>query len=183
MTGISADGALPGVTGEQAQNGENLQPAQKHIQNQDQLAQNTESAEIAGWAYGFQAGADVVEAAQHGGEVGAGGEAVQAQQQETDEQDEHIGNQVSVGAFHHLFVHRLVIVPDHLDPIWVQHLQETAAKALKQQNNPGNLNAAAGGAGTGADDLDPGLYAYFWSRGLVASDRKYELYPFARTDA
>ena len=130
MTGISADGALPGVTGEQAQNGENLQPAQKHIQNQDQLAQNTESAEIAGWAYGFQAGADVVEAAQHGGEVGAGGEAVQAQQQETDEQDEHIGTQLSVGAIHHRFVPCLIIVRDLLTPIKMKHLQKTAAKAL-----------------------------------------------------
>ena len=71
-----SNGAVPGVAGEEAENGENFQPAQQHIEDEHQLAQNAEAAEIAGGANGLQTGADVVEAAQHGGEIGACGESV-----------------------------------------------------------------------------------------------------------
>ena len=68
--------ANPGIFGKQNQNGEDFQPACQHGQGQGQLGQGAELGEIAGGANGFQTGADVVEAAQHGGEIGACGESV-----------------------------------------------------------------------------------------------------------
>ena len=57
---------VPGVAGEEAEDGENLQSAQQHIENQDQFAQRTEAGKVAGGSHSLQARADVVEAAQDG---------------------------------------------------------------------------------------------------------------------
>ena len=57
---------VPGVAGEEAEDGEYLQSAQQHIENQDQFAQRIEVGEVAGGSHSLQARADVVEAAQDG---------------------------------------------------------------------------------------------------------------------
>ena len=57
---------VPGVAGEEAEDGEYLQSAQQHIENQNQFAQRTEAGKVAGGSHSLQARADVVEAAQDG---------------------------------------------------------------------------------------------------------------------
>lgn len=57
---------VPGVAGEEAEDGEYLQSAQQHIENQDQFAQRTEAGEVAGGSHSLKARADVIEAAQDG---------------------------------------------------------------------------------------------------------------------
>ena len=87
---------FPGASGEQCQNGENLQSSGKHIHDQNKLAKGTVGGEIAGGAYGFQAGTNVVETGQYGSNVSADGEAVQRYQNVADDNKDHIGGQIGV---------------------------------------------------------------------------------------
>ena len=65
--------AFPAVAAEKDQNGEDLQAACQHIEDQHQLGKRAEKAEIAGRAYGLHTGTDVIEAGQHRRKVGADG--------------------------------------------------------------------------------------------------------------
>lgn len=89
--------ALPGASGEQHQNGENFQTACQHTEGQQQLTEAAVSAKVAGGADSVQAGADVIEGGQGGGQVGLYGEAVQGQQSEDQNHNHHIGGKIGVG--------------------------------------------------------------------------------------
>ena len=67
---------FPGAAGGQNQDREDLQASGQHIDDQNQLGEDTIAAEVAGGTDRFQPGSDVVEAGQHGGEIRGRGEAV-----------------------------------------------------------------------------------------------------------
>ena len=93
----------PGASGEQHQNGEDLQTAGQHIQRQNDLAENGKAGKIAGGANGGKAGADVIEAGQHSRQPGvhAADKGVYGNKQEADDDADHIGSGVGIGVVQH----------------------------------------------------------------------------------
>ena len=142
----------PGAAGEEGQNGENLQTACQHIEDQHQLGKGAVGAEITGGAHGLQTGTDVVEAGQHRGDVGGGGKTVQRDEDDADDDNDHISGQVGIGVIQNLFIYHLVVVSHHLDFPGMDDLADIAAEALEQKQHPHAFDAAAGGSRAGADD-------------------------------
>ena len=60
---------FPGAAGGQNQDREDLQASGQHIDNQNQLGEDTVAAEVAGGTDRLQPGTDVVEAGQHSGQI------------------------------------------------------------------------------------------------------------------
>ena len=141
---------FPNIAAEQHQHGEYLQTARQHSPGQDQLAQGGVGGEIAGGADGFEAGTDVIEGTQHRGEVGAHGKTVQRNDGEDNKDNQHIGCQIGIGVVQNLLADGIAVVAHHLHLAGIQHLTDIPAQSLHQQQKPGNLQTAAGGAGAGA---------------------------------
>ena len=150
----------PGAPGEQNQNGEDLQTARQHGPAEDQLAQVAVGTEIAGGAHSLQTGADIVEAGQHRGEIGACGEAVQRDDGKYRKENDHIGGEVGVGVVQDLLIHDGTVVADYFYLPGVQHLPDVPAQTLHQQQDPGHLQAAAGGACAGTHHHQAQQYGF-----------------------
>ena len=141
---------FPGAPGQQHQNGEDLQTACQHGTGEHKLAEITVLTEVAGRTYSLDAGADVIEGTQSGGEIGSHGEAIQGYQRKHHKQDDHIGGKVGIGVGKDLFVHGLTVVADDLYLPGIEHLTDVSAQTLDEQKQPGDLQAAAGRACAGA---------------------------------
>ena len=141
---------LPGASGEQHQNREDLKTAGQHIQNQNQLGKRAVDGKIAGGTHGFQAGADVVEAGENSRKVRLNGKAVQRDDHEANEHNDHISSKVGVAIAENLLADRLIVVPDDLNLLGMQNLLNVSAEAFHQQQQSGAFQTAAGGTGTGA---------------------------------
>ena len=140
---------LPGAAGEKNQNGENLQSACQHIQDQYQLGQHAVACIITGRTDCLQTGTNIIKACQHRAEIRTDGESIQRDHNKTEQQYDHVGRQVRIGAVQNLFVHHLIIDADGLNPAVMQHLMDVSPENLEQQQRPGTLQTASGGAGAG----------------------------------
>ena len=139
----------PGAAGDQHQHREDLQSSRQHIQDQNDLGKIAEAGEVAGGTNGFQTWADVVKTGQYRGEIGSGGEVVQTDQQEADDDNDYIGSQIGIGVVQDPLLDRLTVAADNLNLSGMQDLADIPPQALKDQQHPGYFDAAAGGAGAG----------------------------------
>ena len=140
----------PGAAGDQHQHREDLQSSRQHIQDQNDLGKIAEAGEVAGGTNGFQTWADVVKTGQYRGEIGSGGEVVQTDQQEADDDNDYIGGEIGVGVAQYPFVYDPVIAANHLYFFRIQNLPDVPPQILEQQQHPGAFEAATGGACAGA---------------------------------
>ena len=143
--------ALPGASGEENQHGEDFQTACQHGPAEHQFAQITELTEIAGRTHSLQTGTDVVEGAEHGREIGSHRKTIQRNNQKDQKYDHHVSREIGIGVVQDLFIHNTAVVPDDLYPAWIEHFTDIPANTFQQEQQTGNLQTAAGGAGTGAN--------------------------------
>jgi len=142
----------PSAPGKKNQHGENLKPACQHIQDQNNFGQGTETIEITSGTNGLNARANVVEAGQNSGQIGAGRKIVQRNKQIADNEDDQVGGKIGVGVGQHCFTDTFSVVADYFDLSRMQNLPDIAAQILKQQQDTGALYATASGACAGTYD-------------------------------
>ena len=137
---------------EQNQHGEQLQTARQHIENQHPFAEDVEGAEIAGGTDHRKTGADVVDGGGHGGEGGDDILSLDADEQDGQTEDQHIGGQVDIDGPDGLMVHGTAL---HLDPVDGPGMDVRAdlpEGGFEEDEDAADLDAAAGGACAGADE-------------------------------
>ena len=143
---------FPGGAGEQSQNGEDLQSASQHIEDQDQLAEGAVASKITGRTYRFHAGANVVETGQGCRQIGLHRESIQRNHQKDHKDDHNVSCQVGVGVRQNLLVHRPAAGADHHHLFGIEDLPDVPPEDLKQQQYTNAFKTAAGGTGAGTDD-------------------------------
>ena len=107
---------------------------------------------VAGGAYQIKAGADVVEAGQHGGDVGLQRQIIQRQDQHRHHSNGAVGRHVGVDPLDGLLIHRGPVHLNKVHAAGVEHLPNPGVEALAQKQQPGTLDAAPRTARAGAYD-------------------------------
>ena len=142
----------PGASGQENQNGENLQSACQHCQRQHNFGYATIDAEIAHRANSFHTGTDVVKTGQNSRNVGANRKTVQRNHQIANDDDNHIGCQIGVGVFQNFFIHCTTVITHNHNLPGVENLPDISTQNFENQQHTGHFDTTACGTGTGADD-------------------------------
>ena len=87
---------FPCISAKEDQDGEHFQSSKYHAEGKHQLAQVGKARKVAHGAHRFQSGADVAHAGNDGGEGGAEGEIVDADDEGGAEYDENIEDEVLI---------------------------------------------------------------------------------------
>ena len=94
---------------------------------------------VAGGAHLLHAGADIIEAGQHCGEIGSDGVVVDADQHKAENNDAHISGQIGIGVRDHFFADDLPVVSDKLHTAVFKDLRDIAGKTFDQIHETGDL--------------------------------------------
>ena len=139
---------MPGASGEKYEDREDLQSSRQHIQDQDQLGQDTVGSKITGRANGFKPGSYIVKACKDGRYVGGDAKPVYGYDDETYKDDHNIGSQISVYIIQHFFSYHTVIVSYHLNLSGMDDLKNVPAQVLQKEEKTPHFKAAPGRSGT-----------------------------------
>ena len=112
--------------GEEDEHREDLQSSSEHIEGQHDLGKSAERRIVAGRANEMQARADIVEAGKHSREVGLHRESVNGDQQQADKQNDHIGDEIDVGAPYQRFGNDLIVDTNSHNLLRMHDLPNTA---------------------------------------------------------
>ena len=143
---------MPGGGDKRQQQGEDLQTAQQHGKGQHQLGEVRVLGKAAGRAHHVEAGADIVEAGHHGGEIGFKAERLQRDQQKRSNNAQRIERKISGGAVLGFFVDHLAFVAHHGNGAGMHHVADLVPDHLAEDHHAGDLKAAAGRTGARAHE-------------------------------
>ena len=147
--GQERSGAAPGGGTQEDQDGEDLQPAHDHGHRQHRLGQGGELGEAAHRADLLQAGAHVAQTGEGGGEGDGEGHVVQGDDQSGPQQHQEVAADEGQHGAQGVLGDHLAVQLDHLHQPGVGDLPDLPADGPQEEEHPGALDAAAGGAGAG----------------------------------
>ena len=141
---------------EQDEHGIQLQSSRQHVKHEDILGGQGEVAEVGGGTDGGKARSDIVEGGGDGREdrLQALTSVEESDRQDRDAEDHDINPDIHNDAADRLPLHGLLVHADGRDTAGMDIVMDLLQTGLDQDHDPGHLDAAAGGAGTGADEHD-----------------------------
>ena len=140
---------MPGASGEKYEDREDLQSSRQHIQDQDQLGQDTVGSKITGRANGLKARSYIVKTCKYSGYIGGYTKSINGDNDKTDYDDHHVGSQIGIYVIQYFFSYYTVVVSDNLYFSGMDNLQDVPAQILQQEEKTSYLKSSSGTAGTG----------------------------------
>lgn len=142
----------PCAWGEEEDEGHDLETAGDHAEGEDELGESAEAAEVAGWADGAEAWADVVVGGGDGAEGGGEVEIFEADEHDEAEEDEGVEDEVEGDVVLCALVHGFSFVDDDADALWIDGFVEFAFGEPHEGDDAADLEPAGGGTGAAADE-------------------------------